>query len=187
VPRRWPRAALGVSACVAFGVAATACGGGATPNASGVHQSATLVDSTLTKAIHELNQGQTANAVADFLAVVKKDARNQIAWYDLGVIAQREGQSTRAAHDYESSIAGDATYVPALYNLAVLEAASNPRGAVALYQRVIALQPNDADAHLNLGFALQALGQPSAGALQLAKAVQLDPSLASRIPSTTGG
>jgi Tfp pilus assembly protein PilF len=131
-----------------------------------------------------MQQGNKALAVVDFLAVVRTDRSNYIAWYDLGVIATENGQATQAANDYLSSLSGNPKYVPALYNLAILETAKQPQTAAELYQKVINIQQNDADAHLNYGFLLEALGQRLAGQLQIAAAVQLDPSLNPRVPSS---
>jgi tetratricopeptide (TPR) repeat protein len=142
---------------------------------------------TLDRALREENSKQYAAAVADFLTVVKADPKNQIAWYDLGVIAGLHGETSQAVRDYQAAINGDATYVPALYNLATLEAATHPAVAVALYQRVIKLEPSDAAAHLNLGFALQSSGHVTAAKAQFVTAIRLEPALASRVPVADGG
>jgi len=47
---------------------------------------------------------------------------------------------------------------------------------------VLELQPEYAAAHLNLGFALIESGDAEAGQEELDRAVELDPSLASRLP-----
>jgi Flp pilus assembly protein TadD len=54
-----------------------------------------------------------------------------------------------------------------------------------LYEKVIAIEPKDAEAHLNLGFALQALGKVAQGNAEIAEAVRLDPALSSRVPNST--
>ena len=140
----------------------------------------------LDKAVHEELMGKKAQAVVDFLAVVKADPHNQVAWYNLGVIADRNGQANQAISDYRTALLGDAHYVPALYNLAGLEAPAHAAAAVQLYQEVVQLQPKMAAAHLNLGFALESLGQQAAGKAQIASALQLDPALASRVPPGGG-
>jgi Tfp pilus assembly protein PilF len=172
------RTILGATAVVALSLALSSCGGGSPPSSS------SSASSTLTNAIDQLNQGNDAVAVADFLAVIKKEPSNHIAWYNLGVIAEKAGQDTQAVRDYVASIAGDATYVPALYNLAILETPAHPTTAETLYQRVINAQPGDAAAHLNLGFLLESLGERMAGQEQLARAVELEPTLNTRVPSS---
>lgn len=165
-------------------LALTACGGG--PSPSGSPRTSGSVQAELDRAVHEEVNGNEAQAVVDFLAVVKTDPRNQIAWYNLGVIAGRNKQSNQAVRDYRAALGGDPHYVPALYNLAVLEAPAHPAQAVVLYRQVVRLQPKMAAAHLNLGLALESLGQQAAGEAQIASALALDPTLASRVPAGGG-
>jgi Tfp pilus assembly protein PilF len=164
-----------------LGLALTACG--TSPKApSKTSTKKSTVEVTLARALRELAQKNFAPAVADFLAVVKADPANHVAWFDLGVIAQQAGQYTQAANDYISSLGHDPRYVPALYNLAILETPTHPKTAAELYQKAIAVEPNDAEAHLNLGFVFDSLGEDQAGYLQFLRAVKLDPSLHSRVP-----
>ncbi len=176
------RTVAGILAIAALGLIVSACGGGpAAPSAS--QSTTTDVGSRLTRAVNEMKSGNDARAVADLLAVVKADRKNYVAWYDLGIIAEHNHQAAQAANDYLSSLAGNNKYVPALYNLAILETAKQPHEAETLYQEVIAAEPNNADAHLNYGFVLESLGQQLAGEEEIAYAVKLDPSLNSRVPS----
>jgi tetratricopeptide (TPR) repeat protein len=169
---------------VVLSLALASCGGGS-PSTS-AHQTPSSVLPALEKAVHEEVSGDEAQAVVDFLAVVKVDPHNQIAWYNLGLIADRNGQATQAVSNYRTALVGDPHYVPALYNLAVLEAPAHPAQAVKLYRQVIRLKPKMAAAHLNLGLALESLGQRAAGKAQIAAALKLDPSLASRLPTGSG-
>ena len=151
------------------------------------HRTPATLESKLEQAIADENNGRYATAAAGFLAVVKADPQNTIAWYDLGVMARRSGKDTQAFADYRRALAGDPTYVPALYNLAELEAPHHPGEAAALYRKVLAVDPHNANARLNLGFALLADGKTDAGKAALAQAIKQDPSLASRVPVADGG
>jgi tetratricopeptide (TPR) repeat protein len=135
------------------------------------------VEALLTSGLHAQASGDFARADADYLSVVKAEPGNSLAWYDLGVIAQQRHQDTNAVGDYDRAISPNARYVPALYNLAILETASDPKLAAQLYERSIAVEPKDADAYLNLGFVERTLGHAAAGDADIAKAVALDPSL----------
>jgi tetratricopeptide (TPR) repeat protein len=119
----------------------------------------------------------------DFLNIVKADPASQIAWYDLGVIAHLHAEDAQAINDYEAALAGDPSYVPALYNLAVLETPTRPKDAAVRYGDVIRLQPANAAAHLNLGFVLKSLGQPVAAETQWNDAIRLAPALSARVPA----
>jgi tetratricopeptide (TPR) repeat protein len=171
--RTWRAAAV----AVICGVILAACGGASS--------SSPTVDPHLTAGIKAEASGNSALAVSDFLAVVKADPSDKLAWYDLGVIAHRAGQDPEAIRDYRAALVAHPTYFPALYNLAILQTARDPKGAVQLYRRALAVEPRNAAAHLNLGFLLQSQGQHAAGSSEIAKAVALDPSLASRVPVTT--
>lgn len=62
--------------------------------------------------------------------------------------------------------------------------------AIALLRQAIALRPDDAPAHLNLGLLLKQIGQTAEGDAEIAKATQLSPGLAppstvTTAPSTT--
>jgi tetratricopeptide (TPR) repeat protein len=129
--------------------------------------------------------GQPALAANDYLRSVKINPENKVAWYDLGLIQQDAGNNSQAEVYYERSSALDPHYVPALYNLATLVAPRYPASAAKLYEKVIAVEPLFAEAHLDLGFALQALGQRAQGNAQISEAVRLDPSLSSRVPSSS--
>lgn len=155
------------------------CGSG---NGSG---SSTTIDTQLADGIHAQAKGDSALAVADYLAVVKRDPSNKLAWYDLGVIAHQAGQDTEAAKDYQAALASDAHYVPALYNLAILKTATDPKTAEQLYETAAEVEPKNAKVHLNLGFVLKMLGQDAKGNAEIAQAVKLDPSLAPRVPTGT--
>lgn len=118
-------------------------------------------------------------ASADYLAVLDRQPANSLAWYDLGVISYHDGDLAQATHDYEEAVAAKPKYVPALYNLAVLLARSQPSRAMALYQEVLALQPGDASARYNYGLLLEAAGRTAAGKAEIARAIAMQPSLGS--------
>lgn len=167
------RRRTGLVAAIALAPLLASCSSTSAPQSSSA-------DRTFTAGLAAEASGNRALAVADFLAVVKQDPRNKYAWYDLGDLADRAGQPAQAAADYRRSLGIDPGYVPALYNLAVLETATAPADAAALYQRVVRSSPHDAEAHWNLGYVLRTLGQASAGDAQIATALRLDPSLAGR-------
>lgn len=174
----------------------TSCGSGTQASAPPVARPAataaqgsspSTVLQMLERALQEQTHQQYAQAVGDFLAVVKADPGNHIAWYDLGVIAHLHAEDSMAISDYQSALVGDPNYIPALYNLAVLQTAGQPKVAASLYEQVIRLQAGNADARLNLGFVLQSLGQAAAAKAQFAAAIRLDAQLASRVPVAEGG
>ena len=72
-----------------------------------------------------------------------------------------------------------------MFNLAIVRTGPNAQEAVALYRHLLALAPDDANGHLNLGFLLLSVGQTTEGNAELDRAISLDPKLASRRPPQT--
>jgi len=165
---------------IAVSVAVAACG-----NTSKSKQSS--ADKLLQQGLTAQGAGNLDQARQDYLGVLKLDPTNKFAYYDLGVIAQQLGDANGAADNYHKALNVDANYKPAMFNLAVLETPIAPQTAISLYRQLLALNPNDANVHLNLGFVLKQVGQTADGDAELAAAVRINPAMASRLPpaSTT--
>ncbi len=74
----------------------------------------------------------------------------------------------------------------ALFNLAILRGVAGANQESAdLYRRVIAVEPNNAAAHFNLGLVLRLLGQTAEAQTELTKAQQLDAKLVAPSPSAS--
>ena len=74
----------------------------------------------------------------------------------------------------------------ALFNLAIVRTSVGaPQDAIALYRQVIAVDPNYAPAHFNLGLLLRAAGDTAGAQQELATAQRLDPKLVPPTPSAT--
>ena len=137
-----------------------------------------------------LNQALTAHAAGKldravdlYEQVLVLDPQNRFAYYNLGLIDQTRGDDAAAADQYEQAIAVAPDFTPAIFNLAIIRAKQGATDeAIGLYRDVIAIDDTDARAHLNLGFLLIASGERKEGQRELDRAVELDPSLASRIP-----
>jgi len=168
---------LGILALVA-----AACGSGPTPAA----QAKTL----LAAGIAAEQSKSYSSAIDDFNQVLK-DAPNdktndQYAYYNRGLCEQLETppKNTAAEADYDKALAINPNFAAALYNLAILVTASSPIKAEDLYLQVIAIQPTNADAHLNLGFVYNSLGRRAAAIDQFVSAVHYKPSFVANVPAT---
>jgi tetratricopeptide (TPR) repeat protein len=162
-----------VIAAALFGAVLLAAGCSTAGTSSTGAQASALLRAGLKAQAH----GDVAQAQSEYRAVLKIDPSNVYAFYDLGVIAQTGRSTDQAANDYQRALAADADYTPALYNLATMEAPTAPKQAAALYEKVVRLDPKDAEAHLNLGLVLKGLGKGTQGDTQIAQAIRLDPSL----------
>ena len=107
---------------------------------------------------------------------------NKFAYYNIGVIAQSSGRTRVAQLNYELALAIDPNFTAALFNLGTTLTRTDPAGAARAYRRLVAIQPGNAGAHLNLGYALRALGQNDEARKEFDRAVTLNPKLKSRIP-----
>jgi tetratricopeptide (TPR) repeat protein len=152
-------------------------GGGSVPQAS--------IATTLAAGSAALRQGNYQGAEQLFLQVTRRDPSLVAGYYDLGLAYQSQGADSDALVAYAKAQRLNEYFVPVIYNRAVLYSASDPQLAIFLYQRVISIQRDSPTAYLNLGLLEAARGpklHERAEAL-LARAVALEPSLASRIPS----
>jgi Flp pilus assembly protein TadD len=129
------------------------------------------------------SQGQTQTAIDDYHKVLSLDPKNKYAYYNLGLIDQQAGRNDAAERNYRQALNIDPEFESALFNLAIIRTVPAPVEAEALYRHVITINASNAAAHLNLGFLLRSVGRADEGNAELKKAVQLDPQLASRIPS----
>ena len=143
------------------------------------------VSTRLAAGLAALRQHDYSAAEGLLSQVTKLEPRNFTAYYDLGVAYQAQGANRAALIAYAKAQAINEQFVPVIYNRAILYSRTDPQLAMFLYHRVISLQHDSPTAFLNLGL-LEAVQGPhlrKQAELDLAQAVQLDPSLASRIPA----
>jgi len=127
--------------------------------------------------------GRIEEAVTDYQNALKHDSRNKWGYYNLGLLAQSQDDYATAENNYRMALSIDPNLSAALFNLAIVRtAAGDKAGAEVLYRKDLEGNPDKAIAHLNLGFLLRDMGRQADGDAELAKAVQLDASLASRVP-----
>ena len=122
-------------------------------------------------------------AAKDYRTILALDPANKFAEYDLGTIYQSRGQSANAFYAYSRALLIDATYTPAMFNLAVLETSAAPSTAAQLYQRIEKLNPTDAKAFFNLGSLYANAGSNALAIAQFKQVETLSPSMASSIPA----
>jgi Flp pilus assembly protein TadD len=165
---------------LSISIIASACGRG-TP-------SPTATDSAdLSQGLSAKAAGHSQQAIDDFNAAAAANPTDPIPYYDLGVMYQQvENNQTQAANEYNKALLADATYKPALYNLAILDTTTNPPVAINLYDQLLRMNPNDANVLFNLGLLLHSHGQTALGQADVTKADLLNPALKSRIPANSG-
>lgn len=165
---------------MALGV--SACGGGQkTSTAPNAHASYTTLVGASVALLGKGNPGAAQQLLQE---AITKNPHSPVAYYDLGVAYQRQGNVRDAARNYLHAIAVDRDYVPALFNQAEIFARRNTPLAIFYYRRIIHIKPNAPTAYLNLGMLEAKTKALHVQAVRdLAHAVKLDPSLRSQIPA----
>ncbi|MEU6651714.1 tetratricopeptide repeat protein [Streptomyces sp. NPDC046900] len=139
-------------------------------------------NSLLQSALVEEQRQDSKGASHTYKRVVELDPGNKLAWYNLGVIAQRDGRTTDARAAYDKALKADPGYTPALYNKAMLLKSSEPDAAMELLRRFLAADPKGAAAHLQLGHILAEKHRDSEAEDEFRRAVAANPSLRSQVP-----
>lgn len=127
--------------------------------------------------LDQIGQGDAAAARDSFRTVLALDPPNVYAHYNLGYLAQLEGDTATAVAEYTAALDTDGAFAPALYNLAILTEEADIEAAISMYRSAIAAVPDDAGSHYRLGQALAQIGAEAESTTMLQRAFQLDPSL----------
>ncbi|HEY6786968.1 MAG TPA: tetratricopeptide repeat protein [Trebonia sp.] len=138
---------------------------------------AAQVPSLLETGIAQTSQQDWSAATTTFENVLAIEPTNVYANYDLGVIAQTNGNSAEAISYYNKALAANTAYTPAMYNEAILLESSQPQQAIAIYQRIVSINPRAATAYLRMAVVQAEQGDHTEAKANDAKAVSLDSSL----------
>jgi Tfp pilus assembly protein PilF len=166
--------AAATAVIVALGVAACGDDGG------GEKLTTAQVNAAVASALKNLQEGRIDAAKEGFEKVLDSDGENKFAHYNLGYIAQTQGDLGEAEDQYRAALKTDPRFAAALYNLAIVVTPDDAEEALDLYRQAIEANPNDANAHYNLGLLLRKRGKTAEGNAQIQQAVQLNPDLAGK-------
>jgi tetratricopeptide (TPR) repeat protein len=174
---------------VVAAIAVIGCGGGTNPRSSSQSSSSSASSSPASSAAALINTGiaqanakQYQQAETTFRDVLVVSPSNKYAWYNLGLIAQVQNQSSPAIADYSKAVSIDPKYTPAMYNKAILLERTNPHSALALYQQITSINPKAATAYLRESFVYDRLHDQSKAKKTRAQALALDSSLSTVTP-----
>jgi tetratricopeptide (TPR) repeat protein len=157
---------------VGLAIGLASCGGGSSAAPAPTFQTLIAAGNSLLKA------GNAGAAEQLYQQAIRRDPKEALGYYDLGASYQQEGETAGASVEYSKALRQNPAFVPALYNEAVIASSADPTQAMAIYRRVISIQPDSPTALLNLGL-LQTRDPEtrSLGIQNLKKAVRLEPSL----------
>ncbi len=106
-------------------------------------------DELFAEAVKTFDGGDLTEASRAFARVVEKAPENVSAHYNLGVVAERQGNLALAQENYERAYALDAEHTPTLLNLGkVYRLQGQLDKAVALYEKALALPGREYDVKL---------------------------------------
>jgi tetratricopeptide (TPR) repeat protein len=135
------------------------------------------VNSLLQTGLAQADKKNWSAATTAFLKVLAINPADVYADYDLGWIAQSRGNSNEAISYYTKCLAANAAYTPAMYNEAILLESSHPQQAIAMYQKIVSVDPKASSAYLRLALVQAEQGDTTAAKANDAKAVSIDPAL----------
>jgi len=160
-------------AVLALSAALSACGDTRTVTISGT---ATSARPNAVNTLPEANQlSQAATTFEDILAV---SPTNKYALYNLGLIDQERHDLSGAVARYNQALEADTTYTPAMYNKALILETSDPNASLALYGRIVKLNPRASTAYLRMAIVYTRENKAAQAKQAHAKAIALDPRLA---------
>ncbi len=121
-------------------------------------------------------QGKAADAIATLELALRNGVTQSEVRIKLGQYLAESGQPQRAIDLLAATAGSDPDALIALGNAYTL--AGRPRDAVATYTKLLALDPENALAHENIGAAHLRAGDAAAAEQALRRAIALDPNLA---------
>lgn len=113
------------------------------------------------------------SALQQFTEAVRLAPDSPLAHYNKGRVLYALGRKNDAREELDAAVRLSPNYVNALFLLGVVE--HDSPYATELFQRVVSLEPNNAEAHLNLGRNLLHAGKKDEAIAQWKKAVEADP------------
>ncbi len=133
-------------------------------------------------------KGDLTSAISYYNQVIAANPSNAghyttYAYYNLGVVYASEGNNTVALGDYANAVQSDPKYLPALFNLAVVETPTDPSGALLTYDKILAIKPHDPNTLFNAGLLHLQLGNKKLAVRMVKEAIKYSPSLATRVPA----
>ncbi len=135
--------------------------------------------STLARGIAAHNANRIDEAISLYYQTLAQDPTNKFALYNLGQIENNTKKNAVAAEAwYRLALESDKAMPEALLQLGILrQRVGDSIESASLLRRLIAVDPNNAVAHFNLGLALRSLGQTADANTEFATAQRLDASL----------
>jgi len=172
--RRGSRAAAAAGALIVAGVLISGCG-------SSGSSTLTTPAGIFQAGYSALSHGNYQSAKDEFTAVLATDPNMASAQYNLGLAETGLNDRAAAVAAYQKAIQLNPKMTAAMFNLADLQASTDPKAAIATFRHLLTITPNDHNAQFNLGYLLYQNGHVAEGKVLLGKAIAAEPALRSRL------
>ncbi|MEU8586837.1 tetratricopeptide repeat protein [Streptomyces sp. NPDC048664] len=139
-------------------------------------------DALLQSGLLQVQYQDYADAKATFHQVLAVDPGSKLAWYNLGVIAQKENREGDARKAYDAALKSDPRFTSALFNKALMLEKGEPDEALRLLRRAVAVNPKASTAYFHIGRTLAAQGHDKQAGDAYRHAVEIDPGLRPQVP-----
>jgi len=113
------------------------------------------------------------------LAWTRAQPSNSMAWYSLGVVYRKQGETAKAIEAYQQALRIDPQHADAWNNLGVAYRKQGETAkAIEAYQQALRIDPQHADAWNNLGVAYRKQGETAKAIEAYQQALRIDPQYA---------
>lgn len=178
---------LACSAALLGGVSACSGDSGATATGdSGAAAEIDRIDSIsllLKQGVEQGQAGEFDEAKATFEKVLVLQEDNKFAWFNLGYLAQSSNATAEAIVYYNKALEIDSSYLPAMYNQAILLEEERPDEAIRIYQNIVEADKGASTAYLRLGLILDKKNDRKGAEEAFKSAVDADASLSAAVPA----
>ena len=128
------------------------------------------------KAMIAIQAKKNDEAATLLTEIVSEDAKDFVAWTELGTLQFKQGKNSEAEQAYTHALEGKADFMLALLNLGKLKMAQkNYEGAIEILSRAVATPPPSAEANHLLGECYLQIKKGSKAVGYLNEAIKLDP------------
>jgi tetratricopeptide (TPR) repeat protein len=137
-----------------------------------------VVQTLLSEGREAEQQGNAAQAMGDYAAVLNADPKNSEANFRIGLLEGRSADFAAAASSFQRAIASEPGFAEAHYNLGLtlIAQSKNPEwtSALAEFQVAAKLKPDYAEAQNMIGVSMLETGAPAAAIPQFRSALHFD-------------
>ncbi|MUL50128.1 hypothetical protein FZI85_30270 [Mycobacterium sp. CBMA293] len=139
-------------------------------------------DAIVAQGMEAERKGDLDAAFGSYLTAAYRDPGNKFAHFNMGHLFQQRNMVTEAEREYGIALSIDPNFTNPLYNLAVMSTDADPARAMALYRRVLDVNPDSLAAKFNLGVLLVRSGDAD-GQRLIREVIAVQPAYGQNVPA----